>query len=258
VRGIEQAAGRVERVITEHGVIAAPVAVCSAGAWSSLFCRPLGITVPQLRVKGTVARTAPAPKVWDGAAFSPHVAIRRRRDGGYTVAHGLTLEHALGPSTFRFAWQFLPALRQESGAIRLRLGREFFDELATPRRWPMDRTSPFERQRVLAPAPSPRILGEIRNGLLRYFPEIAAVPFAETWAGMIEASPDVLPIISPVEGIAGFFIATGFSGHGFGIGPAAGRLVADMVTGAARESELLPFRLQRFFDGSPIRPGPSI
>ena len=47
---------------------------------------------------------------------------------------------------------------------------------------------------------------------------------------MIDASPDVLPIISSVDGLEGFFIATGFSGHGFGIGPGAGKLVADMFS----------------------------
>jgi len=68
----------------------------------------------------------------------------------------------------------------------------------------------------------------------------------------------VLPIISNIEAIDGFFVATGFSGHGFGIGPGAGKLAADMVSGVADWAELSAFRLGRFFDGSPIRPGPSI
>ena len=75
---------------------------------------------------------------------------------------------------------------------------------------------------------------------------------------MIESSPDVLPILSAVDGLEGFFVATGFSGHGFGIGPGAGQLVASMVMKRASSRELAPFRLSRFFDGSPIRPGPTI
>ncbi len=75
---------------------------------------------------------------------------------------------------------------------------------------------------------------------------------------MIETSPDVLPIIAKVDRPEGFHIATGFSGHGFGIGPGAGRLVADLVQGTADPIELAAFRLSRFFDGSPIRPGPAI
>jgi glycine/D-amino acid oxidase-like deaminating enzyme len=98
----------------------------------------------------------------------------------------------------------------------------------------------------------------MRDELRRWYPEIAEVPFVETWGGMIEATPDVLPVISRVDGLDGFHVATGFSGHGFGIGPGAGRLVADMVSGAAGADALQGFRLGRFFDGSPIRPGPFI
>jgi glycine/D-amino acid oxidase-like deaminating enzyme len=61
-----------------------------------------------------------------------------------------------------------------------------------------------------------------------------------------------------VDAVRGFFVATGFSGHGFGIGPGAGRLVADMARGKANPAAASAFRLGRFFDGSPIRPGPAI
>ena len=98
----------------------------------------------------------------------------------------------------------------------------------------------------------------MRAALERWFPEIAPAAFVESWGGMIEASPDVLPVISHVDGHEGFLVASGFSGHGFGIGPGAGKLIADMVRDVADRNEVRAFRLQRFFDGSPIRPGPSI
>jgi glycine/D-amino acid oxidase-like deaminating enzyme len=44
----------------------------------------------------------------------------------------------------------------------------------------------------------------------------------------------------------GFFVATGFSGHGFGIGPGAGRLMADLVAGDRPVVDPAPFRLARF------------
>ena len=53
----------------------------------------------------------------------------------------------------------------------------------------------------------------------------------QEWAGLIDVTPDVVPVISPVDEVPGLVIATGFSGHGFGIGPGAGRLVADIVMG---------------------------
>jgi glycine/D-amino acid oxidase-like deaminating enzyme len=258
VRGIERAAGAVCSIVTEHGVVAARAVVCAGGAWTHLFCRSLGITVPQLTVLGTVARTAPAKRVLEGQAWSPRIAIRRRADGGYTVAHGHSFLHPLTPATFRFALKFLPALRQGYDSMRLGFGREFFHALSLPRRWDLDAPSPFERERVLDPAPEPMVLAEMQDALRQWHPEIADAPFVEAWGGMIETSPDVLPIISAVDGLAGFYVATGFSGHGFGIGPGAGRLVADMVSGVADPAVLLAFRLSRFFDGSPIRPGPAI
>jgi glycine/D-amino acid oxidase-like deaminating enzyme len=258
VRGVETAAGRVQAVVTEKGVVGAQSVVCAGGAWTRLFCGSLGITVPQLMVLGTVARTAPCPALLDGEAWSPSIAIRRRADGGYTVAHGGSSLHSLTADSLRFARKFLPALRQGHDSLRLRVGHDFLRSLATPSRWPLDAPSPFERERMLDPAPEQRVLYQMRSALGRWFPAIGDAPFVETWGGVIETSPDVLPIIAKAERPEGLHIATGFSGHGFGIGPGAGRLVADLVQGSADPKELAAFRLSRFFDGSPIRPGPAI
>lgn len=258
VRGLDFANGKVAGVVTEHGRVAAPVVVCAGGAWTGLFCRSLGVTVPQLSVLGTVARIAPCPALLDGQAWSPAVAIRRRLDGGYTVAHGGSSLHSVTPDTLRYARLYWPAFRAGRDSLRIGFGRAFFEVLSQPARWPLDGPSPFERERMLDPAPEARVLEEMRAALVRWHPEIAAAPFVETWGGIIEASPDVLPVISAVDRPAGLYVATGFSGHGFGIGPGAGRLVADLVTGRAGAPELRSLRLGRFFDGSPIRPGPSI
>ena len=257
-RGVETSAGRVQALVTEKGIVRARSVVCAGGAWTRLFCGSLGITVPQLTVLGSVARTAPCLALLDGEAWSPSIAIRRRADGGYTVAHGGSSLHSLTPDSFRFASKFLPALRQGHDSLRLRVGRDFFRALATPSRWTLDAPSPFERDRMLDPAPEQHVLRQMRSALVRWFPPLTDAPFVETWGGVIETSPDVLPIIAKAERPDGFHIATGFSGHGFGIGPGAGRLVADLVQGTADPIELAAFRLSRFFDGSPIRPGPAI
>ncbi len=259
VRGLETEAGSVSAVVTEHCTIKTSAVLCAAGAWSSMFCRSLGISLPQLKVNGTVARTAPGPKILDGQCFDKRVAIRRRQDGGYTVAHGGgALLHPITPSTFRFAFKFLPALKQEFGAMGLTINGDFFAELATPVRWPLDRESPFEKQRVLNPAPSRRTLRRIRKNLNEVFPALANTEFVEAWAGTIETTPDVVPVIGPEESLPGFFIATGLSGHGFGIGPGAGKVAAGMLTGKDSGIDIRPFRRSRFFDGSPIRMGPAL
>jgi len=258
VRGVETSAGRVSAVVTESGRIETGTVLCAAGAWTSLFCGSLGVDVPQLKVRGTVARTAPAENVLMGNVFDDRLGIRRRQDGGYTIAHGSVLEHLVTPSSFRHFVKFIPVLRQELRILRLSFGRAFVDEWRTPGSWPLDAPTPFEATRVLNPAPSKRVLKGIRRNLDAIFPQLATTPIVESWAGMIESSPDAVPMIDAIDSLPGFHIATGFSGHGFGIGPGAGKAIAAMLTGGAPDIDMSVFRLSRFFDGSPIRPQSSI
>lgn len=253
VRGIETTAGRVSAVVTEHGRIRTSTVLCAAGAWTSMFCRSLGIAVPQLRLRGTVARTVPADVVCDGNMVGSRLALRRRLDGGYTLALGSRLEHAITPATLRFGPKFARALLMEAGAVRVSVGRDYLRELAQPKRWPLDVVSPFEKCRVLDPPPSRSILRQIRASVDEIFPSLAATPIVETWAGMIEATPDVIPIIDAAPRLPGFHLATGFSGHGFGIGPGAGKAIAGLLTGRDTGIDLSPFRLGRFFDGTPMQ-----
>ncbi len=71
---------------------------------------------------------------------------------------------------------------------------------------------------------------------------------------MIDTTPDIIPVIGQAASVPGFYIATGFSGHGFGIGPGAGKAIAGMLSGNDSGIDLQEFRLSRFFDGTPIRP----
>ena len=78
---------------------------------------------------------------------------------------------------------------------------------------------------------------------------------AHQWAGVIDVTPDALPVISPIATIPGLFLSSGYSGHGFGIGPGAGRLAADLVNGDHPSVDPAPFRLSRLVDGSRLSPG---
>jgi glycine/D-amino acid oxidase-like deaminating enzyme len=115
--------------------------------------------------------------------------------------------------------------------------------------------SPFEAVRILDPEPHAPILEEARANLTRAFPIFHGMREAERWGGVIDVTPDAVPVISAVETVPGFFIGTGFSGHGFGIGPGAGRLMAELVMGETPVVDPAPFRYSRFTDGS--RPSPS-
>ena len=69
---------------------------------------------------------------------------------------------------------------------------------------------------------------------------------------MVETTPDVVPVISHIDTIPGFYLATGFRGHGFGIGPGAGSVISKLIQNKPTV-DVEAFRLDRFFDGSPIR-----
>ena len=251
VRGLETAGGRVCSVVTERGRIDCGAVVLAGGAWSRLFAGSLGLRLPQLKVLSSVLRTGPL----DGpetALWSSGYAFRKRLDGGYTIADGHSNIHPLVPDTFTFLRDFLPALRHEWGSVQPRVNDRFLAEWRTPRRWALDIASPFEAVRTLDPDPIPQIPTAALDRLKADFPAFAQARVEQHWAGLIDVTPDAVPVISGVDTLPGFFIGTGFSGHGFGIGPGAGHLLADLVTGERPIVDPTDFRLSRFTDGSKI------
>lgn len=87
------------------------------------------------------------------------------------------------------------------------------------------------------------------------FPGLADAAIATSYAGCYDVTPDWNPVISATE-VDGLIIAAGFSGHGFKISPAVGRLVADLVIdGYSRDSRIpaSDFRLSRFAEGAPLK-----
>ena len=142
--------------------------------------------------------------------------------------------------------------------MRLRLNAQSLREFRTPRSWPLDRPSPFEAARVLDPAPNLTLNGQALAAMIRLYPQFRDVHVVQQWGGYIDVTPDVVPYISPVGTLPGLTVATGFSGHGFGIGPAAGRLAAELAIGDTPSVDPAPFRASRFSDGSPVVIGPEI
>jgi glycine/D-amino acid oxidase-like deaminating enzyme len=256
VRGIETQGGRVAAAVTEKGRVACDSVVLAGGAWSRLFCGNFGIELPQLKVLATVMRTEPLEGGPEISASGGLFGFRKRLDGGYTVATLGVRTIDLVPDHFRLFFEYLPAVRLHWKKLRFRAGGRWVEEWRRPRRWGLDEASPFEAVRVLDPEPDRVVVDRARAATAEAFPVFRKAVVAESWGGMIDVMPDAIPVISPVETLPGFFIATGFSGHGFGIGPGAGKLVADMVAGDPTLVDPAPFRLSRFTDGSHPRPHP--
>ena len=254
VRGLDLQGGRVAAAVTERGRIRCNAVVLAGGAWSRRFLADLDVTLKQLKVRSSVMRTAPIEGGPEAAFWCSKGAYRKRADGGYSIANGNVNVVPLTPDSFRFFGDFLPAFRDDWRGLKLRVDGRFAREWTEARPVPFDQVSPYERCRVLDPAPDRSFNRQALDGLSELFPAFKGARVVQEWAGLIDVTPDAVPVISTVDAVPGLVVATGFSGHGFGIGPAAGRLAADLATGAKPVVDPHDFRLSRFSDGSHPRP----
>lgn len=254
VRGLETTGGRVSAVVTENGTIACDTVVLAGGAWSRRFLHNLGIPFPQLTVVNSVMRTEALDTGSNRTCSGTHFTFRKRRDGGFTISHNHMSVADIVPDSFRLFRQFLPALMLDWKGLRLRLGKRFLDEARLRRTWKLDEVTPFEQVRILDPEPITDILDAAARSLVDHYPVFKPMRIAERWAGCIDAMPDAVPVISKLDRLPGLHLCTGFSGHGFGLGPGAGKLMAEIVTGETPCVDPSPFRYTRFFDGSNPRP----
>ena len=251
VRGLDIVGGRVAGVITEHGRIACDTVLCAAGAWTSLFLRRHGIDLPQSGVRSTVFATTPGPEVTPGGLVTPDFTLTRRLDGSYIVAANNRGRLDITPQGIRYARQFWPTFKARRKSLRIGVGRSLVrGPEALAGKWSFDRPTPFERDRVYAPPPDPSVPGPALAKVKAVYPALAGLGIGSLWAGWIDVTPDSLPVISAVDAMPGLFLATGLSGHGFGLGPGVGRLAADLVAGARPSVDPAPFRFSRFGDGS--------
>ncbi|HEV2677162.1 MAG TPA: FAD-binding oxidoreductase [Aliidongia sp.] len=246
-RGIETEGGRLGSIVTESGTIRTKVAVLAGGAWASSFCRQLGIRFPQASIRSSIlAVSAPAANGLPDALHTAGVSVTRRSNGQYTLAISGRGRVDVTPQQLRFAPQFLPIFAKRwrslapGGLEGARSGHE------TLKRWRLDRPTPMERMRVLDPAPDPSTIRLTYDRAVELLPGLAQTSITEAWAGYIDSTPDGVPCIGPTPKISGLMLAAGFSGHGFGIAPGAGHLVADLISGAEPIVDPRPYRFERF------------
>lgn len=86
----------------------------------------------------------------------------------------------------------------------------------------------------------------ICRGIMKYFPILEDIKIVRTWAGWMDVCVDHVPVISYVEEVPGLILAAAFSGHGFGISPAVGMLLSEMVVDGKPSIDLSALRYDRF------------
>lgn len=111
--------------------------------------------------------------------------------------------------------------------------------------WPHDPASWNEASL----APRSRDVAALIARTTLVLPALADAGIARLWGGLIDLTPDALPAIDADTGLDGLVVAAGFSGHGFGIGPVTGEILADLALSRRPRFDLSPFRLSRFAGG---------
>lgn len=246
VRTLSRTGGKVTGVVTERGEIRCDQVLLAAGLWSRKFLANLGISLPTLPLVSSVMRTAPMDGPTEIAVGGPDFSFRKRSDGGYTVTQRGALGAPLMLDHLLIGMRYLHMLRQQRSLLRINLGKDFLNDIRLPRRWGPKSVSPFERIRTMDPQADEGINAEAIRNLVAAWPVFKDMVIEEVWAGMMDITPDSLPAIERIDSIPGFTIATGFSGHGFGTGPAAGQLAADLLTDAPPIVDPKPYKLRRF------------
>ena len=245
--GITLAGGAVAGVTTPVGEIKARLVLLAAGSGSMRLARGAGVEIPRQLVRQTVILTEPVPPVTRAAAWTGELFVRQDVRGCLRLAASARNEIVLDPAGIRHARRFLASYLANRSQLRLRTGAA---SLARAALRPLQSTSGDE----LSPQPSFDDVRFCLERAQRYFPSLGEVRLRRAWAGEIDATPDGLPVIDGRGGPGGLVIAAGMSGHGFGLAPVVGNIVADIAEGAEPGFDLRPFRVARFHDGSHLEP----
>jgi glycine/D-amino acid oxidase-like deaminating enzyme len=232
VRMLSTSGGKVTGVVTEKGEIRCDQVLLAGGAWSRRFLGNHGVSLPTLPVIGSVLRTKPMEGPTDISVGGPDFSFRKHQDGGFIITQRSALSAPLTLDHLLIGWRYLSTLRANFTFLRASLGREFVDDFKLGRRWSAGSFSPFEKVRTRDPNVDQALNQEALSNLRNAWPVFDKAEIEEEWAGIIDITPDSNPVIDHIQSLPGLTVATGFSGHGFGTGPAAGQLAADLVTNA--------------------------
>jgi oligopeptidase B len=144
-------------------------------------------------------------------------------------------------------------LEEPDALFRFHVGRPLLRSLAGLLPGSAARRNPLTWDRGLGPAPNPAKVNRSLQELRRLYPALGELQVTRSWAGYIDATPDAIPVIGEA-GPSGLVVATGFTGHGFAMGPIVGRLVAELITDGKPSIDLRAFRFSRFAEGAVGKP----
>jgi glycine/D-amino acid oxidase-like deaminating enzyme len=243
---VDTEGGRARGVVTANGRCRAGVVLLASGIGTPRLARPLGHNLPIQVIRSSVGLTQAAKPFTKVAMWAPRVAYRPRQDGSFIIGNGyrgLGADYDLTFDSLRNLRHFLPAYRNNWRLLRLSLGGAFLDHLRAN----------LGTQSAARPLPEPRVnRSKVTRNVAAFnalFPHLGGLPLARAWSGRIDLTPDVIPIIDRPNPNDDLYVAAGFSGHGFALGPSIGKQLAEWIVDGRPSLDLKPFRLARFVEG---------
>ena len=252
--GIDLANGAVTGVYTQRGLVRAGAVVCAAGIWSARGARWAGFTVPFQIVRSSVAETRVTTPFTRTAVWGPHVAFRPTLRGTFYLGNGYRgagADYDITLASFRHLTYFLPNYLRNWRSLRVRASRalvaDIFRVLTGSGSDVAGRGLPTE------PPVNRRKIAHNERRFYELFPKISGLGIGRAWAGYIDLTPDLIPLLGAIGSPGGFYLAAGFSGHGFALGPVVGRLLSELIVDGRPSLDLEPFRPGRFAEGEVVR-----
>lgn len=247
--GIDRQAGAVSAVVSEAGTIRTKIAILAAGASSFRVMKGLGLILPQQVARFTCSRTNPLPPLSNIAFYGHHIGFRQRGDGSLNLADELKVDVDVTLDRLRALQWFLPSLWDNRHATSFHVNEVTGRDLLHRLPWRQEALQPWIHDRDPAVPPN---LTRVRNAvanLSKLFPAAVGVQAIESWAGNVDLMPDGIPVLGPVAEIPGLILATGLTGHGFGMGPIVGKLSSEVALDGKASLDLHAFRFSRFAEG---------
>lgn len=236
-------------VHTDHGMVRAETMIIAGGVWTPHLLAKHGVDVPVMPVALSEREIGPLPPLFSPAVRAFGFGGRQRPDGRVVLSNGLNavVDHRVSLYDLRFLRLWLRRFRVHRRTVRLQPGfHEILEQLrrrslCAPELIPAGRPGPRAR---------PRRLDAATRAMATVFPDVHGARVIRSWAGVVDMSPDGLPIIdTPVPGLA---FVTGLSGHGFTLGPAIGPALVDLACEGRTERPIAAFGLDRFDAPVPI------
>ncbi|WP_193142283.1 FAD-binding oxidoreductase [Meridianimarinicoccus sp. MJW13] len=241
VSKLETAAGAITGVRCAGRLYRAKTVICAAGAKSAALLRSLGIVLPQEIIRATVAKTEPLVVPFPHCVSCPMTGIRQAADGSLhlSVAGG---EYDVRMDSVRYARWYMKVRKEQPEASRI--------NYLSPLRGILSRGAPPPLADIPPTSdcvpPNPTRIEQALTETTDFFPAFSNLRVRASWAGYIDTLPDMIPAIGPVSTTGGLLVATGFSGHGFGLGPMVGRVLSQLIQGKQPGADISQFSPERF------------